>query len=157
MESIQGALDFLTKSKEGALATLNDGLPFVSVVGFFFEFQPGEKWGNVVLLLSDLAQHTKNIRQNPAVSLLAVEKSDLPVHEKRRLTIEGKVSAAAKDENEIYKKRYLEVFPKSGIFFTLSDFKFYELEISQIHWYGGFGKAAVFKRGQTPSGPKEGV
>lgn len=145
MESLKDTIRFLKGATEGALATLNGSLPHVSSVGFFFELESTQNWGRAVLFLSDLAQHTKNIQKNPHASLLAVEKSDLPVHEKRRATLEGKVAAVKLQETQVgYKKQYLSLFPKSEIFFTLADFKFYELEIDQIHWYGGFGKAAVF-------------
>ena len=88
------ALALLEQSCEAALATLEEGKPFVSGVGFAYEKANQEKgFGRIYLLLSDLARHTRNIRVCPDVSLLVVEKNmDQSLHERKRLTVLGKVA-----------------------------------------------------------------
>ena len=140
------ALDFLKNSQEGSLATLEDKKPYVSAVGFLYEVDAKTKFGSVLLLLSDLAQHTKNIKIHPQVSLLALEKGNGPVHERRRLTIEGPIELSPKEKFPEVKNKYLRAFPKSEIFFTLADFRFWEISIEKLHWYGGFGKAQVWEK-----------
>lgn len=140
------AVTFLRQSSEGALATLETSRPYVSAVGFFYEEDPKGKFGKVILLLSDLAQHTKNINVSPQVSLLVVEKGSAPIHERRRFTIEGQIELAFKDKFSGYKNNYLKAFPKSGIFFTLADFRFWEISVEKVHWYGGFGKAQSWEK-----------
>jgi hypothetical protein len=75
-----------------------------------------------------------------------IEKNDeIPVHEKKRASLQGKVSRVS-GENELkrLKNKYLEIFPRSQVFFTLADFHFYSLEPREIYWVGGFGKIASF-------------
>ncbi|MSR78149.1 MAG: hypothetical protein EXS63_08020 [Candidatus Omnitrophica bacterium] len=145
-------LNLIDSANEGSLATIDaSGQPFVSAVGFIgnvFSPRPQEGEGiSLFFLLSDLARHTKHLAQNPKASLLVVEQTaKLPVHEKKRATLSGTVSRV-QDQNrfETLKQSYILAFPKSQIFFTLPDFRFYELTASEIYWIGGFGKAATIK------------
>jgi nitroimidazol reductase NimA-like FMN-containing flavoprotein (pyridoxamine 5'-phosphate oxidase superfamily) len=146
----------LEKIHEGSLGTVEDGKPFVSSVGFIYlkqiaaEEKQGETHlldGKIYLLLSDLARHTRHLKKNPQASLLVVEGNpNLPIHEKERVTVQGKVRLMDDPkEYEELKGQYLNAFPRSEIFFTLKDFHFYTLEPVEIYWVGGFGKAKTFK------------
>lgn len=116
--------------------------PFASATGYVVE-DPARL--TVALLLSRLARHTRNIQKNPAVSLLVVESSKAPVHERMRATLAGSVvPVESKAAFEPLKKAYLAKFPRSEIFFTLPDFSFYRLEPMEIHWIGGFGRAGTY-------------
>lgn len=164
-ENLDEAFELLRKSNEGALGTVEEGRPFVSGAGFFYEegaaeardypwsrlrgTRPkgrGEAGGKILFLLSDLARHTKNLARNPAASLLIVEAAGGPIHEKKRLTLQGAVRRVeGRGEFERLKEKYLAVFPRAAIFFTLPDFRFYEMRIEEAHWIGGFGKAATVR------------
>ena len=50
-----------------------------------------------------------------------------------------------KAQFEIYKKEYLRQYPSSSIFFTLSDFHFFEIKIEELYYIGGFGKIQSYK------------
>ena len=135
-------------SSEAALGTLEDEGPFVSGAGYAVEEDENIK---VALLLSDLSRHTRNIVKRPRVSLLVVEsKADTPIHEKQRATLLGEAKRIEDQKKfDRLKQSYLKRFPKSEIFFSLPDFRFYEVQPEEIHWIGGFGKAKtfVFKEG----------
>jgi len=146
--SIEEAARLMSVQSEAALATLDGGRPYVSAVGYLYEREAASaRFGKIFMLLSDLARHTKNLAKNPVTSLLVVEDNpNAPIHERKRVTLEGRVRPV--DDRirfEELRSKYLKVFPKSEIFFSLPDFRFYEMEISALHWIGGFGKAAVFK------------
>ncbi len=145
--SPEDALSLLISSHEGALGTIEKGTPFVSAAGFLYETPEGEKdFGKLYFLLSDLSRHSKNLQKNAAASLLVVEKGTAPIHERKRLSLQGLIQTIKNEtRSETLKDRYLTVFPRSEIFFTLADFHFYEMEITELHWIGGFGKAANFK------------
>ena len=144
-ENLDAAFSLLKLQCEGALGTLEGECPFVSAVGYLYEKSTGpEDLGKIYFLLSDLARHTKNLRVNSQASLLVVEDDEAPIHEKKRLSLQGKV-VLTNGKLEKLKSEYFKVFPKSGIFFTLADFHFYEMAISEIHWIGGFGKVATFR------------
>ena len=159
-EDFEEVKNLLRHTSEAALGTLEAGRPFVSGTGFVLE---GEEKLEVALLLSDLSRHTRNIKKNPAVSLLVVEENpQSSIHEKVRATLIGEVKLITdQDRFERLKKTYLKQFPRSDIFFSLPDFRFYELKPSEIHWIGGFGKAGTYawengnwkyqRGGNTPS------
>ena len=136
----------LERAHEGALATLEGGKPFVSAVGcLYVAGESGSETtpvsGQIYFLLSDLARHTKNIRKHPQVSMHVLEKGDAPAYERRRASAQGQIAEIRdREEFENYKMRYLEMFPGGKIFFTLSDFHFFEIEIAEIYFVGGFGK-----------------
>lgn len=143
-QDLSRALEILAAESEAALASLEADAPFTSAVGYVYEKSAEEESaGSVYLLLSDLARHTKNIKKNPKVSLLVISREkSAPVHEKERLSLQGKISLVTdnKKSGEL-RRSYLKVFPRAEIFFGLPDFRFYELNISEIHWIGGFGRA----------------
>lgn len=138
-------LQLFESTNDAALGTVAGENPCVSSVGYVY--QSDEKFGKFYLLLSDLAKHTQNLKAKPDVSLLITEPNlELPVHERKRATVLGKATLVK--EKEIFSKLkevYLLAFPKSEIFFTLADFRFYEIAPAEVHYYGGFGKAKVFK------------
>jgi len=142
-------LSVIERSHEGSLSTLEEGRPFVSAVGFVFRKMKNEAklGGKIYILLSDLARHTRHLKKNPKASLLVVEENrDLPIHERQRLTILGEMHRVqSQDEFETAKADYLKAFPRSQVFFTLSDFRFYELVAEEIYWIGGFGKVVSIK------------
>jgi len=71
-ETINAIKKLLTESLEGALATLDDGSPFVSAAGFIWDEAPKGAI-QVYLLLSDLARHSQHIKKNLRVSFLVTE------------------------------------------------------------------------------------
>lgn len=142
-ENPEGAFDVLTKGDEAALSTLEDGKPFVSAVSYLYE--PGRgRFGSVVILISDLARHTRNIQKNSSVSLLVME-GNRPLYERRRVTAQGK-ARLLKDETRIgdYAKRYRENFPDSEMLLGFSDFHFFEVDIEGLHFIAGFGRVQSF-------------
>lgn len=134
----------IRESSEAALATLEQGHPYVSAVGYVLA---DEMPLTLAVLLSRLARHTRNLEKNPAVSLLIQEEDKtVPVHERMRASLMGEaVPVQAKDRLLDLKERYVTRFPNSEIFFSLPDFLFYVVQPREIHWIGGFGRAHTFR------------
>ena len=148
LSAFQEAKALLAKAVDGALGTMDGNRPYVSATGFLYADDAGEKGlGKIYYLMSDLARHTRNLKKNPEASLLVTEPAAaLPIHERKRLTALGTVEAVQGHESyEALKAEYIKIFPRSEIFFTLADFRFYGMQLREIHWYGGFGKAEVLK------------
>ena len=147
MTNLEESLQLLQKTHEASLGTLEDGKPFVSATGFIYESSGQSKYGALYILASDLARHSRNIQKNPNVSLLILEPNpNAPIHERKRVTVQGKTERVEdKGRFPELKAIYLKYFPKSEIFFTLPDFRFYRIEILELHWIGGFGKAETFR------------
>lgn len=136
-ENFHHAFDLLAQTGQGVLSTISlavEGYPFGSVTPYCLdrEFRPN-------ILISSLAQHTKNILANPKVSLTVVEENrHTNKQAKGRLTY---VADAVKVENDQdIKQRYLSYFPEAANYFQTHDFFFYQLNPVRIRYIGGFGK-----------------
>lgn len=116
--------------------------PFVSAVNYLFKPETGEKLGSLYLFLSQLARHSQNIEKDSTVSLLVVETdAGIPLPERKRATVKGKAKIVASEpEKKLLESLYRRQFPFSEIFFSLPDFRFYQIEPQKVHWIAGFGK-----------------
>lgn len=134
----------ISEAGEVALGTLEGETPFVSATAYLFEREDETRFGNFYLLLSDRARHTENLKIHNAVSLLVVggDPAASPIHERPRVTILGRAEPVqSREKSAELRERYLEIFPRSKIFLTLPDFRFYGVRPREIHWIGGFGEA----------------
>ncbi|MBY0530664.1 MAG: pyridoxamine 5'-phosphate oxidase family protein [Xanthobacteraceae bacterium] len=118
----------------GSLATEGEGgYPYVSLVGV-----AAMASGAPVMLLSNLARHTINIRKDPRVSLLLTEKPNAPDPlVTARLTVTGKVAPVEKSE---IRARYLIRHPEAAKYVNFADFGFWGLAIQHGHLVATFGK-----------------
>lgn len=91
-----------------------------------------------ILLLSDLAEHTRAIAADPRVSLLIDGTGGLaqPLTGPR-VTLLGR---AAKTDDERLKQRFLRRHPDAGMYAGFRDFNFYKMSLERTHLVGGFGK-----------------
>ena len=116
-----------------ALGTVMDGAPYVSLVLVAFDTD-----GAPLLLLSRLAQHTRNLRADPAVSLLFDGTAGLqdPLTGPR-LTVLGKAAVCA---DPAALARYLARHPSARTYAGFSDFDLYRVTIARAHYVAGFGQ-----------------
>jgi len=91
-----------------------------------------------ILLLSDLAEHSKAIAADPRVSLLFDGTAGLaqPLTGPR-VTLLGR---AARTDDERLKRRFLRHHPDAGMYAGFRDFNFYRVTPERAHLVGGFGK-----------------
>lgn len=130
------AKQFLRSTHRGILSTHSakfDGYPFGSVAPFVLDHtcQP-------VILISDIAEHTKNINANPKVSLLVFD-GDEDLQANARLTLIGNAIKTSKDDTNL-RARYLRYLPQATSYFDMHDFIFYRIDITQLRYIAGFGK-----------------
>jgi len=116
-----------------SLGTLMGGAPYVSLVLVAFDAD-----GSPLLLLSRLAQHTKNLLADPRVSLLFDGTAGLeePLTGPR-LTVLG---AAAACPDAAAMDRYLIRHPSAAAYAGFSDFDLYRVSIDRGHLVAGFGQ-----------------
>ena len=126
------AQSFMYQHSHAALATVDAGLhPLSTAVNTV----PDQE-GRLIVLLSDLAEHTANIRQNAAVSLMWVEQQHSDWQAATRLSVTGEMVRIPAEQGE----RYLQVFPHARDYLTL-DFHFYALRPEKARWIPGFARA----------------
>ena len=130
------ALQFLRTTQSGVLSTFStkfSGYPFGSVAPFVLDHS-----GQPIILISTIAEHTKNIIANPKVSLL-VFAGDEDLQANARLTLIGEAIQINKGDTDL-RARYLRYLPQAASYFDMHDFSFYRIEIAQVRYIAGFGK-----------------
>ncbi len=145
------AQQFLFSAQKGVLSTHSakfKGYPYGSVAPYVVNHQ-----GMPVILISNLAEHTKNIAHNAQVSLLAFS-NEGDLQENARLTLLAKAEQTDK-ENDLLRARYLRYLPQAESYFDAHDFSFYTLYITQARYIAGFGKMGWVEGDdfQIPSNP----
>lgn len=131
------ARKFLRSTRSGLLSThsiRHEGYPFGSVAPFVLDHncQP-------ILLISSIAEHTKNIQSNPKVSLLVFAGAE-DLQANARLTLLGEATEIDKKGDADLRARYLRYLPEAASYFEMHDFSFYRIHIRQARYIGGFGK-----------------
>lgn len=126
---------FLRGTQSGILSTISvkfEGYPFGSVAPFVLDHD-----GQPLLLISTIAEHTKNIIANSKASLLVFAGSE-DLHANARLTLLGEVEQTDKNDPSL-RARYLRYFPAAGQYFAMHDFYFYRIQIQHARYIAGFG------------------
>ena len=135
MSAGEAARRYLRHHRSGVLSTLSkkfDGHPFGSSVPFVTDHAA---WP--LILISRLAEHTKNIAADARVSLL-VREASADAQEGARLTLLGTARAAG-PEHSALQTRYLNHFPAAQRLFALGDFSLFRVEPLALRYIGGFG------------------
>jgi len=140
----------LRSSRVGTLATLDgSGGPFASLVTV--ATAPD---GSPLLLLSQLASHTRHLDKDGRMSLLLADSGEGDPLTHPRATITGVAEKLAGPEvREAAKARFLAKHPKAALYADFADFSFWRIAMDQVHLNGGFARAARFpaKRILTPA------
>jgi putative heme iron utilization protein len=129
------ALLALGRGSLGSLAERDGRLyPFVSLV---LPARAAE--GELILLLSDLSDHAKNLQRDPRASLLMDGTLELkePLTGPR-LTLLGEVQVSPDQQGD--KTRYLNVHPEAELYAGFGDFRFYRFRILEGLFVAGFGR-----------------
>ena len=141
-DAVAAAQRVLRLAATGALATLTaEGAPFATLV--MLATTPE---GEPLLLLSDLAEHTRNIRRGDnRVSLLLVapggEGGD-PLAG-ARLTVKGTIGPHVDANN---RRRFLARHPEARGYATFKDFNFWRMTVNGAHLVAGFGRIVDLAR-----------
>lgn len=142
---------FLCQSRKGILSThsaKHTGYPFGSVAPFVLDQQ-----GMPTILISTIAEHTKNIIQNAHVSLVVLDNAE-DLQANARLTLLAMAEQTDK-QNTLLRDRYLRYIPQAEQYFEAHDFHFYTLHITHARYIAGFGKMGWIEgeEMQMPSNP----
>jgi putative heme iron utilization protein len=129
------ARKLLRAARVGTLATATDGQPFASLVTPACAADL-----SLLLLLSDLSEHTRHLHAEPRCSLLAAGPSEGPNPQTApRVTVTGlaeRIAVAA------LKARYLAVHPYAALYADFGDFSLWRIRPLGGLYVGGFARAA---------------
>lgn len=127
----------LGRSRQGALATLmtESGDPYCSLVNV-----ASLPDGSPILLISRLALHTKNILNDPRVSLMLDERAPGDPLEGARIMLAGTAEETQGGDAELARRRYLAAHPSAEEFADFRDFSFFKIVPKGVHLVAGFGR-----------------
>ncbi len=111
-----------------------EGYPFGSIVPFVLNYE-----GEPIILISDIAQHTRNIKQNNKVSLTVFDRGATDAQASSRLTWIGDAEPVDPADAEL-RLRYLRYFPSAADYMDVHDFSLYQIHLEKARFIGGFGQ-----------------
>jgi len=134
--------ELLASQRTAALGTLDDdGAVFVSMVPFAVDPQDP----SLVIHVSGLAAHSRNLQRTPRVSVLVcqAEVAGEPVHALARVTLDAVATVAEPGSADALSCRgvYLARFPEAEPMTALGDFRFVRLRLQGARQVAGFGAA----------------
>jgi heme oxygenase (biliverdin-IX-beta and delta-forming) len=111
-----------------------EGYPFGSIAPYALDYE-----SEPTILISDIAQHTRNIKQNNKVSLTVFDQCVDDPQSHGRLTWIGDAELIDPNDPAI-RERYLRYFPSAESYFETHDFSFYRIRLRRARFIGGFGQ-----------------
>lgn len=132
--SAREARELLRSARTATLATVGPEGPLATLVAITDD---GE--GRPLFLLSSLAEHTKNLRANPAASLLISGTGD--TLDRPRVTLSGTVTWLEGEAAAAAKQRFTSTHEGAKTWVTLKDFQPARLNLTSVRFVGGFARA----------------
>lgn len=124
-----------------ALATLHRGEPAVSMVPFVLP--AGDT--DLIIHVSALATHTRDMQEHARVSLLVMAEPDAatPPQALARVALQAEARTLARDTagHAAARAAYLARFPDAAVTFELADFRLVALQPLAARLVAGFGRA----------------
>ncbi len=138
----QEVIDFRNNFKSVVLATISsDGDPDASYTPFDVD-----NGGNILIFVSELAQHTKNLFHSPKISLLWIEGEEHSrnLFARRRLTLQCDATElhSGTAQWDAALTRMQQIHGKTiGVLRSLPDFHLFTLEARHGNYVRGFARA----------------
>jgi hypothetical protein len=137
----QAPLDLLHRSAVGTLATHlrePDGFPYPTMLPY-----APDAHHRPVILVSGLAEHTRNLQADPRAGFLVVDAANADVLAGERVTLIGRFNLI--EPTPALVRRYLRYHPEAQRYLALGDFAFRAMEIDRLRYIGGFGAMGWLK------------
>jgi heme oxygenase (biliverdin-IX-beta and delta-forming) len=121
----------------GTLCTLShepEGYPYGSLVLFALE------QNRPVFLISELAEHTKNLHRDARASLLVAESRPGDPLANGRVTLLGRCARVPDAERASVREAYLARHAGASYYDDFKDFGYWRLDVSGVRYIGGYGR-----------------
>lgn len=124
----------LRAARQGVLATSAEGQPFASLVT-----PATAPDGSILLLLSDLSEHTRHLRAEPRCAVLVAGAAEGPnAQTAPRLTVTG---VAVLEPDPALKDRWIALHPYAAFYAGFGDFHLWRVRPGGGNFVGGFARA----------------
>lgn len=123
----------LRTARTAALSTLDagtGGAPYGSLV-----LTASAHDASPLLLMSDLARHSRNLAADARASLLFAKPGTEAVGQ-ARATVIGRI---AQSDDPLLRERFMRRHANARDHMTFADFRLYRMEVESVHFIGGFG------------------
>lgn len=136
------ARTLVVDKQSGTLCTVSqvcEGYPHGSLVTLAWD------QARPTFLISELAEHTKNLRADARCSLMISESDGTNPLALGRLTALGQAQVLTPGPAlDQAKAAYLKVHPDARYYCDYTDFNFWQLQVEQVRYIGGFGRMSWF-------------
>lgn len=129
------AKTLVRQQHSGVLSTHSqsvEGYPFGSIVPYFMTPE-----GDLIIYISQIAQHTRNIKGNHKVSMTVFDNLADDSQASGRVTLLGDAHLI---DDESVKAQYFSLFKQALAYQQTHDFMFYKITQQRVRYIGGFGK-----------------
>ena len=139
----KAARELLNNNTRGVLAAISDQMfPYSAMV----DFAPLEN-GDLLFLLSSLAEHTRYLQVNPKCSLfIAPNLNDADAFQKARVTLIGEVEELGRPEASV--RTFMRYHPRASAYMVMNDFRFWHFHTESARFIGGFGRMAWVEKSE---------
>ena len=138
LSDAERARTLLAGINTGTLCTLSIE-PADYPYGSFITFSMDEH--RPTFFISELAEHTRNLRCDPRSSLMVAESGGPDPLANARVTLVGRVEEVTESAaRESAKAAYLESHPSASYYIDFSDFSFWQLDVESLRYIGGYGR-----------------
>ncbi|NIE66694.1 pyridoxamine 5'-phosphate oxidase family protein [Burkholderia sp. Ax-1719] len=130
-------LHLLHQAPVGTLATHArepQGFPYPTLLPFATDARH-----RPVILVSRLAEHTRNLQDDPRAGFLVAQTSGEDVLSAPRMTLIGRFEPSDAGADSTLARRYLRYHPDAARYLALGDFTFWTLHVERLRYIGGFG------------------
>ncbi|WP_149980330.1 HugZ family protein [Pseudoalteromonas rhizosphaerae] len=152
-QALSDAQKLVFKTHAGVMSTISynlRGYPFGSVTPYMCDEQ-----GRIYFFISDIAQHTKNLKHDSRMSLTIFDAADHgDQNEHGRVTLVGDGCEVAGPQAEILLNKYIALYPEADSYRNAHDFKLWQLDVVRVRFIGGFGKIFWLEKDEWQSAAK---
>jgi putative heme iron utilization protein len=129
----------IRSERNAVLSTLSKrvaGCPFGSIAPYTITSA-----GEPIILISEIAEHTRNLRADARASLLIQDSAAMADPQAgARVTLMGYAVPVSRAYLDDARRRYLDQFPNSAGYFEAHDFSLFQMKFEQVRYIGGFGE-----------------
>ncbi len=93
-----------------------------------------------VFLISEMAEHTRNLRADSRASLLVVEPGEGEPLSRGRVTLVGRCALATGAQQASARAAILAAHPSTSFYADFTDFNLWRLGVDAVRYIGGFGR-----------------